>query len=375
MSIVNLQSDPIMCRSPYLIEVNQTFPANVGSKVELFLWNYGDTPPTSPTYVLSKLIPAPSQLQMIYNISEYIKEYITWTGNEPIDTATPTPTLPNEWAYCKVIRYAEAPSNTFTAIDTKTYICFDGYGYYEDSTNPEYGKFGLPEGTYEYYYNPDVTGINKPNLSRYGNLRCMPNLNDYVVYTNLADGTTSTFTFSTGIINTDAVQQFFNVFPTNDQDGNLVEYYSASNTLQGSWTFKPIQECKYTPVVCDFVNQLGMWQRTIFFKVSKTKIKTQKKEYNLYKANNVLDYDTRIEQRKVFQANAKESIEVNTDWVEESYNDLILKPLMLSEVIRINNKPATIKTSSTELFEHINKKLINYKLEFEYAYWTINNVT
>ena len=48
---------------------------------------------------------------------------------------------------------------------------------------------------------------------------------------------------------------------------------------------------------------------------------------------------------------------------------------MLSEVIRINNKPATIKTSSTELFEHINKKLINYKLEFEYAYWTINNVT
>ena len=73
MSIVNLQSDPIMCRSPYLIEVNQTFPANVGSKVELFLWNYGDTPPTSPTYVLSKLIPAPSQLQMIYNISEYIR--------------------------------------------------------------------------------------------------------------------------------------------------------------------------------------------------------------------------------------------------------------------------------------------------------------
>ena len=47
---------------------------------------------------------------------------------------------------------------------------------------------------------------------------------------------------------------------------------------------------------------------------------------------------------------------------------------MLSEVVRINNRPATLKTLSTELFEHINKKMINYSLEFEYANAVINNL-
>ena len=47
---------------------------------------------------------------------------------------------------------------------------------------------------------------------------------------------------------------------------------------------------------------------------------------------------------------------------------------MLSEVIRLDNKPVKLNTSKTELFEHINKKMINYELEFEYANAVINNL-
>jgi len=75
----------------------------------------------------------------------------------------------------------------------------------------------------------------------------------------------------------------------------------------------------------------------------------------------------------MFNTNGKKSIKVNTDWVTEDYNEL-LKQLMLSERIIINNYPAKINTKSTELFKSVNTKMINYQIEFEFAYDVINSV-
>ena len=85
------------------------------------------------------------------------------------------------------------------------------------------------------------------------------------------------------------------------------------------------------------------------------------------------NYNTLEGQRKVFNTNGKKNIKVNTDWVDESYNEL-LQQLMLSERILINNYPAKLNTKSTELFKNINQKLINYQLEFEFSYDIINSV-
>jgi len=89
--------------------------------------------------------------------------------------------------------------------------------------------------------------------------------------------------------------------------------------------------------------------------------------------SSITNYSTLEGQTKSFNTNGKSSIKVNTDWVNESYNDL-LKQLMLSERILINSLPATLKTQSTELFKNINTKMINYSLEFEFSYNVINNV-
>jgi len=57
----------------------------------------------------------------------------------------------------------------------------------------------------------------------------------------------------------------------------------------------------------------------------------------------------------------------------ESYNDL-LEQLMTSERILLNSLPVKINTKSTELFKNINQKMINYSLEFDFAFNAINNV-
>ena len=370
MSIVNLQTEPIYVRSPYIIEINEA--ATLGSKVELYIWNNGTTPPTSPTYTLEKLIPSTTNLLMVYNISNYAREYINFVSNTIVETATPTTPPDTEWAYIKVVR-SKLTLSGYTELDTKTYIAFDGFGYYEEGYNPELGRVQLAPGNYEYWYdaaNPGST-FPQPFLNRYGEIHVVPILDYEVVYTSLADGSTQSFTFSAAVIG--PVQKFYTVFPTYSAVGNIVEYKSNTGTIIATWTFRPKTECKYTPVVCDFVNKYGAWERTIFYKVSKTSISVTKKKYNLLNRT-LVNYNPAQEQTKVFNLNATQSIKVNTDWVKDEYNERILKPLMLSEVIRINGKPATLKTSSTELFEHINKKQINYELEFEFANATINNV-
>jgi hypothetical protein len=137
-------------------------------------------------------------------------------------------------------------------------------------------------------------------------------------------------------------------------------------------TFVPKEECKYTPVQIDFVNKFGAWQREWFFKASYNGLSVENTEYNLMPLTYPA-YDTKEGQRKVFNANGKETIRVNTDWVSESFNEVI-KQMMLSERILIDKKAAKLNTKSIDLKKSINSSLISYEMEFEYAFDTINSV-
>ena len=65
----------ISARSPFIVEINEA--GQIETKVELRIWNGTGSAPAFPTYTLSKLIPAPTVLQTTYNISPYIKEYLS----------------------------------------------------------------------------------------------------------------------------------------------------------------------------------------------------------------------------------------------------------------------------------------------------------
>jgi 3-phosphoglycerate kinase len=71
--------------------------------------------------------------------------------------------------------------------------------------------------------------------------------------------------------------------------------------------------------------------------------------------------------------NGKETVKLNTGWVEENVSEAI-QQLMLSEVILLDNKPVKMKTKTIEKVKKINDKMINYSMEFEFANDIINNV-
>jgi hypothetical protein len=139
-----------------------------------------------------------------------------------------------------------------------------------------------------------------------------------------------------------------------------------------TYIFLPICESKYTPVIIDFINQYGAWQREFFFKASKNTLAIESNDYNVMQSS-VSSFDIYQGQKKSFNTNARETISVNSGYVYEDFSSNI-KQLIMSERILVNDKPAICKTKSLEVFKNINNHMINYSLEFEFAYNTINNV-
>ena len=352
----------IFARSPFIVEISET--GQEGSKVELFLWNGTGAAPANPSYTLSKLIPAANNVNTYYNISPYIREFISFDTRFEIYNTYPAAT--NE-QWCNVIykRY-KLDGGVYTLLNTTTVKAYDGFGYYEEGTNPNLFYDILHEqGTFNYYYdgeNPSTT------LSRRAGYVTVYATTGYKAkYTNLNTGATFTQNLTNNRF-TNVPRVYANYYA----DGNKLEILDNSNITIWTAYLVPKHNCKYDAVLCDFVNKYGAWQRTWFYAASNDTYAFENSEYNLMQSS-ITNYSTLEGQRKVFNTTVKKTIKVNTDWVDEDYKDL-LKQLMASERILINSLPVKLNTKSTELFKSINTKTINYQLEFEFAFNGINNV-
>ena len=340
----------IFARSPYLIRIAES--GQNGSKVELFL--SATTFSGSPQYTLSKLIPASNDVETLYDISPYIREYISFTTPSEPTTSLTNPT--NERVNVRVKRY-KLVGSTYTLLNTVDYIAFDGYTYYETGYNYDLGNYGLEEGNY-YYWETDGYA---------GQIRAITGASFTAKYTSFHPSPTVT-----SIAISSGTYDIARVLSANLSVGNKVEILNSALAVQKTYYFYPQDECKYTPVRIDFINRYGAWQTEYFFKLSNDTFSFENTEYNLLQTNSY-NYSFNEGQRKAFNTNGKKSIKVNTGWVAETWSE-VLKQIMLSERILIDNKPAKINTKSTELFKHINTKQINYSLEFEFAFDVINSV-
>jgi hypothetical protein len=351
----------IFARSPYIIEVSETGQA--GSKIEIFLWNSGSAP-IVPQHKLSKPIPSLTKIQTTYNIAPYIREFINHnTWQTPYNTTGDTPS--SQWCNVKVKRYKLA-GGVYTLLDTITYFGFDGYGYYDEGYNINLGQFMLTEGTYYYHYDENAT-IGATQLDSAGHFTFERTGATWLEWTNLRTGAQT----SVGLTGS-SIKDTFRVYPAWYADGNKLKVLNSSFGTLAEYIFKPIHECRNQVYVCDFVNKFGAWQREFFFGASNERIESTATTYNLLQSD-LVDYDIREGQRKDFNANGIKSILLNTGIRDESMNEP-LQQLMLSERILLNGMPVKLRTRSLAKLKTINAKIINYQVEFEYAYDIINSV-
>jgi hypothetical protein len=328
----------IFIRSPYFIEVDESGQAN--AKIEVFLWNKGTTEPATANYTLTKDVPSATQNLIAWNVSNYAKEFIKPIA--PTLVTTPTEESADTWCYMKVKRYSD---DVF--LDTETFVCLNGYSLYSNG--------------YNHSTTDDIVTLFNKNIKLKRSGITTPYLNVFLdanFYAWLSD---TNYYF-------EATEEGMWKLPISYDNYTLDGLDSA---FDFDFTSEEICEPKYTPVTCSFINRFGGWQFLTFFKANSSSIDVTSKDYNLLPSS--INYNVLQGQKQRFNFQGKQKIKCNTGWVDENYSELI-QDLLLSEVVLLDNKPAIVKSQSSDIKTHLKDKNINYEIEFEYNYGLINDV-
>lgn len=350
----------IFSRSPYIITIDEAL--QVSASIHLYLWQGPGSIPLTPQYKFTKAITSNNDTRIFFDIAPYINEYLSF--NDTNDISSPSNTPSNSWLNINVKTYS---NDVF--YDSLDFKGFYGYTEFMDGYNYDNGNLLIDDGTYYYY----SSASNKGNITYYNDLTgSEASISRIARYTDVVTNDSHDVTLTNNkIVDIPCVY-----YSTNGNKLEIVEYNSESESFTTLYTlyYYPKSECKYTPVKCDFVNKYGAWQRTWFYKNSQDNFEVDSKSYDLMVNNSYYpDYLVKAGQKKVFNNNGKETIKVNTDWVEENYKEVI-KQLMMSERIMLDDKAVILNTKSVELFKHITTKQINYSLDFTFAYNFANNV-
>lgn len=366
----------IYARSPYTVVVDEA--TQTGSKIELRLWHQGDTKPMDATYTFSKSNPDITVISTEYNISPYIKDFIT-NINPTLDVQVESEDV-NMWVKVELKTFYTEDNIDYTEIDTFDFIGVNGFTSYEDGANQTSDDtlIYLVSDQYKILTNQETTVLESSQNVPYFNILVDWEANTgeqlNLIYKDLSGANVFSFTAlddgsSVGIY---ALKIPYRCEGSAYVNGNTVEaQHTGRFSRYTAIVYQTVCESKYTPVRCDFINRYGGWQTIVFFKAKTESFEFKNSEFKTLPSS--WDYDKLQGQTKNFNFVATESVILNTGYVAENYIN-ILFDLYASETILLDDKPATLKGKNLPKKTAIKDKMINYTVDFEYSYNLINDV-
>ena len=171
--------------------------------------------------------------------------------------------------------------------------------------------------------------------------------------------------------------------PYLDAINGQITYQSFSTTATSAtvnltqYTINRICEPRYDYYKVTFVNRFGVLQDIYFYLVRRDSSMAKSETYKAHVTTPTGSYDISNHSKQTFNVVGNDKLTLNTTFLDESYND-VLNDLMLSEKIWITENgqvlPIRITTQTLDKKTSVNDKLIQYTLEFEYAFDRINNI-
>lgn len=343
----------ILSKSPHYLNIAFDFSTTYSIGLDLFIWT-GDkaNPPIEPTYSLTKERPSVEVNQLDIEISDFINDYIE---NKPqLQTVTGKySTVEGNGVWVKTVVSFNDDVQTITPQESIQFAVA-GYGYFLEGINPQ------AEGA-----------LTNSKIQK---------VDDVILFPYLADGTISQLEVSDGI-----TTQTYGL--TNENNSlnrlgylwiNTADFADTYITITDSvneWVYEVVTECKYTPVKIIYLNKNGAFDLFTFFKTKKDKLSIKSEEFNnAYVSNG--SYDTTRHQFQKLNVTAKDKFTLNTDYISEEENARIEELLISDTVYLVQDVliPVNVDSSSLELKTRLNDKLINYAIDFGYAFNKINNV-
>lgn len=132
-------------------------------------------------------------------------------------------------------------------------------------------------------------------------------------------------------------------------------------------------ECRYTPVDIAFQNKEGAIVFMPFFKAKTESLSTTRETFESDRGQP----STGNHQFVDFNVQGRTSYKINSGFIDENMNQIV-KQLLLSERVweYVNTEyiPIKVKSTGVEYKTRQKDRLINYEMEFEYAFNEVNNI-
>ena len=346
----------INVRSPYFINLATTNLTTAKLELKIYTGVASTTFQGSIQYTLNSTA---VNAKVNFEISELVKDYIQteFNGSFP---STPVALAESTTVFVDY-KTTETLSSGSPVVTTVLAVRgFYGYGYFENGVNPQLSDAALQS-----------------------NSSILKNTNSTV--TIAVDNTIATsleWKYQGAIVSAISLPAQAKIedqitYVTNTGNFNVdqaIIVVGASKTETKSIT--SFEKCKFIPYKLIFINKYGAYQEIWMFGNSRLSMNTTEEKYK----SNILTngtYNTYDPQIKLLTKNANQSLTLNSDYYPESYNE-IFRQLFLSEKVwilynsqtlgvNIQSKQLTYKTSLTD-------SLINYTVDVNFAFDTINNI-
>lgn len=339
--------------STYFLEIPFTNPDTMfvplEYRIKLYIWQGSKLAvPLDSTYTITNPNPTLSNGIDKIDISRLINDFFEFSLTFPVLFNTLQNGNNQAWVKWEIL-YGDTP--LVISIE-ETNLAVKGYGFYQEGINPQ-----LPA-------NRILIDSNDFNIS-YDSIFVLPILLNEV--TALGDITIKSFpslsmdlTIATApTSNSNELVKYLFVKPT--IGANQEEYIEIKFNEQTIF-LNLTAECKYEPIDVFFQNRNGAVETLTFFKARKDSLTVKKETYS-----SNIDYN--------YNVNSRSKFDVNSGWITEDKNTNI-KQLLLSEKVFIIengiNLPLIVETKTLEYKTRVNDKLINYKIEFSYAFEDIS---
>ena len=374
----------IRTRSPFFIRT----PQETSSSLSYFQINItiasgvlgvAGCPANLGTFTLQKK-PLTGEDSVSFDISELVNDFIEqkFINNTPLTGYNVSADTQSVWV--TVVTSARESNGTIIGSTTTTnYLAQEGYNDFKDGVNYTTETTAMISGNYIQYNKGDYIYL-PVNVERVNSVNFKYNGSSISTY-GVSD-------------NGNANQKVDYSYYLTAQEIDEIEI-TYDTTQTESITVKEIEECKYPVHKIVFLNRWGAFQDLFFFKKSVESLESRSENFNrsIFQARQVYYteregeceenynynvYSTTAHAKKTFNANATESILLNTGFVPESMNPYF-EELMVSEYVWLVDEndvvyPVNLKDSSFTYKTGLNDRLINYTMNFEKSFDLVNNI-
>ena len=153
-----------------------------------------------------------------------------------------------------------------------------------------------------------------------------------------------------------------------------VQAYSGSNALGAAINYLVVCEQKYPNIRIKWKNRYGQFDNFSFYMINRQSFSTTKRSYQPQLGTwtgTTLQYTQYDSSNLNYIVDSKQGITVNTDWVDESYNDIFKQLLVSEEIYWVKSAtdllPITINTESVTFKTGVVDKVIQYGFDFDFG--------